>query len=72
MRRKVEYVENEDDRKQKPLGSYLDDPRYGLEAVQRAIDATTSDYGLLHGNHVEHARCGRGASEKEKPWTESL
>jgi len=59
------------DRKQKPLSSDLDDPRYGLKAVQRAlvarpvnrvhgqietagthIDATTSDYGLLHNNPV--------------------
>lgn len=27
------------DRKQKPLGSDLDDPRYGLEAVQSALVA---------------------------------
>ena len=59
------------DRKQKPLGSDLDDPRYRLEAVQSAlyctpgeqgswsdrggpthIDATASDYGLLHNNPV--------------------
>ena len=24
------------------------------------------------GAHVEHARCGRGTSEKEKPWAEPL
>ena len=35
------------DRKQKPLGSDLDDPRYGLEAVQSALVARPVNW--VHG-----------------------
>jgi len=32
----------------------------------------TTRGGEAKNTHVEHARCGRGASEKEKPWAESF
>ena len=31
-----------------------------------------NDEGTKPSVHVEHARCGRSASEKEKPWAEPL
>lgn len=31
-----------------------------------------NEVGTKPSVHVEHARCGRSASEKEKPWAESL